>query len=233
MHFSLPNESRYFTFNAFLVCFIENKNKFLDARSLEEVQGFAEAQSFVFTEEEEESMQDTVPFPQILQSEEDPSPFFSIREPIFLRLSSLQNLKEPWELESFLSESGSQSDTNRYYQNQVSASSMEGTKQALSSQEADMMLLPSSSPPRKRKNRDLLAPDTTREKRKRRKTKPSKNIEEIENQRINHIAVERNRRRQMNEHINSLRSLLPPSCIQRVIISTKAHESFNLRPSKP
>ncbi|CAF2264279.1 BnaA04g27520D [Brassica napus] len=175
-------------------CYLDRK---ADARSLE-VQEFAEAQSFSFKEEED---QDTVPFLQMLQSE----------EPSFLRLLSLQNLKEPWEVESFLSQEG----YPHLYQNQVSASYMEGAKQPLSSQEADMILLPSSSPQHKRKNSDLLAPDMTREKRKRRKTKPSKNIEEIESQRISHIVVERNRRRQMNEHVNSLRSLLPPSYIQR------------------
>ncbi|CAF1843392.1 unnamed protein product [Brassica napus] len=153
-------------------CFLDRK---ADTRSLE-VQGFKEAQSFAFKEEEEESMQDTVPFLQMLQSE----------EPSFLRLLSLQNLKEPWEVESFLSQEGHP----HFYQNQVSALYIEGAKQALSSQEADMILLHSSSPQHKRKNNDLLAPDMTREKRKRRKTKPSKNIEEIENQRINHIVVE-------------------------------------------
>lgn len=189
--------------------FLQFLDRKTDARSLE-VQGFAEAQSFAFKEEEEEeSMQDTVPFLQILQSE----------EPSFLRLLSLQNLKETWEIERFLSHEG----YPHFYQNQVSASSIEGTKQALSSQEADVILLRSSSSPtqHKRKNRDLLAPYMTREKRKRRKTKPSQNIEEIENQRINHIAAERNRRRQMNEHINSLRLLLPPSYIQRVISTTQ------------
>ena len=182
--------------------FLQYLDRKADARSLE-VQEFAEAQSFSFKEEED---QDTVPFLQMLQSE----------EPSFLRLLSLQNLKEPWEVESFLSQEG----YPHLYQNQVSASYMEGAKQPLSSQEADMILLPSSSPQHKRKNSDLLAPDMTREKRKRRKTKPSKNIEEIESQRISHIVVERNRRRQMNEHVNSLRSLLPPSYIQRVISTT-------------
>ncbi|KAG5399516.1 hypothetical protein IGI04_014123 [Brassica rapa subsp. trilocularis] len=149
-------------------CYLDRK---ADARSLE-VQEFAEAQSFAFKEEED---QDTAPFLQMLQSE----------EPSFLRLLSLQNLKEPWEVESFLSQEG----YPHLYQNQVSASYMEGAKQDLSSQEADMILLPSSSPQHKRKNSDLLAPDMTREKRKRRKTKPSKNIEEIESQRISHIVV--------------------------------------------
>ncbi|CAE6079763.1 unnamed protein product [Arabidopsis arenosa] len=203
-------------------CFFDRKP---DVRSLE-VQGFAEAQSFAFKEEEEESLQDTVPFLQMLQSE-DPSAFFSSKEPNFLTLLSLQTLKEPWELESFSEfHSPRQSETNHFYQKPISASSMEGANQALSSQELFLsqaiMTLPSStSSPlttnsrRKRKINHLLPQEMTREKRKRRKTKPSKNIEEIENQRINHIAVERNRRRQMNEHINSLRALLPPSYIQR------------------
>ncbi|CAA7030581.1 unnamed protein product [Microthlaspi erraticum] len=210
-------------------CFLDRK---ADARSLE-VQGFAEAhQSFVF-KEEEESLQDTVPFLKMLQSEEeeeDPSTFLSIKEPNFLKLLSLQTLKEPWELESYLLShedpllhSPVQSETNRFlYHNPISASSIEGgANQALSSQ-ANMTVPSSSSsqrtPNSRRKRKTshlLLPPEMTQEKRKRRKTKPTKNTQEIENQRINHIAVERNRRRQMNEHINSLRSLLPPSYIQR------------------
>ncbi|MCO5610931.1 hypothetical protein L7F22_065176 [Adiantum nelumboides] len=42
-----------------------------------------------------------------------------------------------------------------------------------------------------------------------------KNSEERETQRMTHIAVERNRRRQMNEHLRVLRALMPPSYIQR------------------
>ncbi|KAL6124284.1 hypothetical protein ACLB2K_076798 [Fragaria x ananassa] len=55
----------------------------------------------------------------------------------------------------------------------------------------------------------------TRERRKRKRTRPTKNKEEVESQRMTHIAVERNRRRQMNDHLNVLRSLMPPSHIQR------------------
>ncbi|OVA14775.1 Myc-type [Macleaya cordata] len=54
-----------------------------------------------------------------------------------------------------------------------------------------------------------------RERKKRKRTRPSKNREEVESQRMTHIAVERNRRRQMNDHLNALRSLMPPSFIQR------------------
>ncbi|KAH0716098.1 hypothetical protein KY284_009003 [Solanum tuberosum] len=51
--------------------------------------------------------------------------------------------------------------------------------------------------------------------RKRRRTKCAKNEEEIHNQRMTHIAVERNRRRQMNDYLAVLRSLMPPSYAQR------------------
>nr|CAA8286986.1 Unknown [Brassica rapa]CAA8287953.1 Unknown [Brassica rapa]CAA8392570.1 Unknown [Brassica rapa]CAA8404255.1 Unknown [Brassica rapa] len=51
--------------------------------------------------------------------------------------------------------------------------------------------------------------------RKRRRTRSNKNKEEIENQRMTHIAVERNRRKQMNEYLAVLRSLMPSSYAQR------------------
>ncbi|KAH7849669.1 hypothetical protein Vadar_021192 [Vaccinium darrowii] len=51
--------------------------------------------------------------------------------------------------------------------------------------------------------------------RKRRRTKSSKNKEEMESQRMTHIAVERNRRKQMNEYLAAVRSLMPASYVQR------------------
>ncbi|XP_009403078.2 transcription factor bHLH94-like [Musa acuminata AAA Group] len=51
--------------------------------------------------------------------------------------------------------------------------------------------------------------------RKRRRTKVFKNQEEVENQRMTHIAVERNRRKQMNEYLAVLQSLMPASYVQR------------------
>lgn len=54
-----------------------------------------------------------------------------------------------------------------------------------------------------------------RERRKRKRSKTCKNSEEVESQRMTHIAVERNRRKQMNEHLSVLRSLMPGSYIQR------------------
>ncbi|KZV53765.1 hypothetical protein F511_00031 [Dorcoceras hygrometricum] len=51
--------------------------------------------------------------------------------------------------------------------------------------------------------------------RKRRRSMSLKNREEMEKQRMTHIAVERNRRRLMNEYLTVLRSLMPPSYAQR------------------
>lgn len=55
-------------------------------------------------------------------------------------------------------------------------------------------------------------------KKRRRKTRVCKNKEEAETQRMTHIAVERNRRKQMNEHLAVLRSLMPESYVQRVCL---------------
>ncbi|KAJ7943833.1 Transcription factor [Quillaja saponaria] len=55
-------------------------------------------------------------------------------------------------------------------------------------------------------------------KKRRRKPKACKNKEEAETQRMIHIAVERNRRKQMNEHLAVLRSLMPKSNVQRVCL---------------
>lgn len=51
--------------------------------------------------------------------------------------------------------------------------------------------------------------------RRRRRPKAVRNTDEMESQRRNHIAVERNRRRQMNEYLSVLRSAMPPSYTQR------------------
>ncbi|WCJ43195.1 basic helix-loop-helix (bHLH) DNA-binding superfamily protein [Euphorbia peplus] len=50
---------------------------------------------------------------------------------------------------------------------------------------------------------------------KRRRSRSKKNKEEIENQRITHIEVERNRRKQMNHYLSILRSLMPESYVHR------------------
>ncbi|XP_059651757.1 transcription factor FAMA-like isoform X2 [Cornus florida] len=52
-------------------------------------------------------------------------------------------------------------------------------------------------------------------KNKRKRPRSMKTTEEVESQRMTHIAVERNRRKQMNEHLRVLRSLMPGSYVQR------------------
>ncbi|XP_059644376.1 transcription factor bHLH71 [Cornus florida] len=52
-------------------------------------------------------------------------------------------------------------------------------------------------------------------KKSRRRTRTCKNKEETETQRMTHITVERNRRKQMNEHLAVLRSLMPESYVKR------------------
>ncbi|KAM7491064.1 hypothetical protein LguiA_033985 [Lonicera macranthoides] len=54
-----------------------------------------------------------------------------------------------------------------------------------------------------------------KKKRRKRGRREFKNREEAETQRMTHIAVERNRRKQMNHHLSVLRSLMPQSYTQR------------------
>jgi len=56
----------------------------------------------------------------------------------------------------------------------------------------------------------------TRVRKRRRRARSCKSREETETQRMMHIAVERNRRRQMNEYLAVLRSLMPEPYVQRV-----------------
>lgn len=67
-------------------------------------------------------------------------------------------------------------------------------------------------------NPSLDTSTPTRSRSKKRRVKTSKNKEEIENQRMTHIAVERNRRKQMNQYLSVLRSLMPQSYVQRVLL---------------
>ncbi|KAK8484565.1 hypothetical protein V6N13_109978 [Hibiscus sabdariffa] len=76
-----------------------------------------------------------------------------------------------------------------------------------SSPEACIVFPPLSEPP--------ASATTTNNRRKRRRTRSIKNKEELENQRMTHIAVERNRRKQMNEYLSVLKSLMPSSYVQR------------------
>ncbi|RZR93862.1 hypothetical protein BHM03_00022441 [Ensete ventricosum] len=62
----------------------------------------------------------------------------------------------------------------------------------------------------------IVSPGVAGRRRKRRRLKSLKNQEEVENQRMAHIAVERNRRKQINEYLAVLRSLMPASYVRRV-----------------
>ncbi|CAM0944806.1 unnamed protein product [Alopecurus aequalis] len=67
---------------------------------------------------------------------------------------------------------------------------------------------------------DVAAPGETSSvppprRKRRRRARSCKSREETECQRMTHIAVERNRRRQMNEYLVLLRSLMPESYVQR------------------
>ncbi|XP_061348518.1 transcription factor bHLH94-like [Gastrolobium bilobum] len=74
---------------------------------------------------------------------------------------------------------------------------------------------PSSEATEPSTTHNLNSSTSTPSRRKRRRTKSRKNKEEIENQRMTHITVERNRRKQMNEYLSVLRSLMPKSYVQR------------------
>uniref|UniRef100_A0A453PB88 BHLH domain-containing protein n=1 Tax=Aegilops tauschii subsp. strangulata TaxID=200361 RepID=A0A453PB88_AEGTS len=73
-----------------------------------------------------------------------------------------------------------------------------------------------------------LSPAPPRRKRRRR-ARSCKSREETECQRMTHIAVERNRRRQMNEYLVVLRSLMPESYVQRVRLSLPLPFVFCIR----
>jgi hypothetical protein len=63
---------------------------------------------------------------------------------------------------------------------------------------------------------------------RRRRQRSTKNAEDAESQRMTHIAVERNRRRQMNEYLAALRSLMPDSYVHRVRDPTRYYSFPNL-----
>ncbi|XP_059275696.1 transcription factor bHLH71-like [Lycium ferocissimum] len=74
---------------------------------------------------------------------------------------------------------------------------------------------PQTSTRKEKNNLAAAAQGGCGRKKRRRRPKICKNKEEAENQRMTHIAVERNRRKQMNEHLSVLRSLMPESYVQR------------------
>ncbi|XP_039047924.1 transcription factor bHLH67-like isoform X2 [Hibiscus syriacus] len=201
----------------------------LDVECLE--QGFVNSELLSFGREEEEeketqytifSLKNKMPFLQMLQSVElEPPQLFAFKNPSFQTLLRLQHLNnDPFmetqiqalELESCVTRealdlhSPVKSETNNDLKNNPHfSSSCFDVVSSEFNQNADNCS--------KNVTKSTLVP---RERRKRKRTKPVKNKDEVESQRMTHIAVERNRRRQMNDYLNSLRSLMPPSYIQRV-----------------
>lgn len=195
-------------------------------------QALVDAESLRLEEEEQfliSSLEDNMPFLQMLQSVESPQ-FFPLREPNFQTLLRLQHLayiprmdesqfQASLELESCVThdmlemQSPVKSESNELqHPLSLSASCVEKVSYECNKQEQQPQKTAQSSCPKSQ-------PPATREKRKRKRTRPTKNKEDVENQRMTHIAVERNRRRQMNDHLGVLRSLMPPSYIQRVMQS--------------
>ncbi|KAK8693674.1 hypothetical protein V6N13_071246 [Hibiscus sabdariffa] len=195
-------------------------------------------------EEEEEarfstpSLEERMPFLQMLHGVES-TQHSAFREPNFQTLLRLQHLKKPWELNKnpFVPEMETQiqalelescvtheilldlhspvKSETKYLKKSPPSSSCFQVLSSMSDQDQ-----PKSATADNNLGSSLLkncteSPPITRERRKRKRKKVAKNKEEVESQRMTHIAVERNRRRQMNDYLSSLRSLMPPYYIQR------------------
>ncbi|XP_020255809.1 transcription factor bHLH96-like [Asparagus officinalis] len=78
--------------------------------------------------------------------------------------------------------------------------------------EFDQWGLDSASPAAVKEEEEVVVVER---KKRRRRSRSCKNKEEVESQRMTHIAVERNRRKLMNEYLAVLRSIMPPSYVQR------------------
>lgn len=220
----------------------------LDLQCLEQGFSTTTATDGLRFEEEEEAqylsgLADRMPFLQMLQSIDFPPSDFIQKEPSFQALLRLQNLKTtpPWPementqiqtleaLESCVTHDNQQqlyspakSEGKDLHPNPLSVSgTLEGGGVSSDcNHELQQQQQPKSSemgPNQTRFTKSASSP-ATRERRKRKRTRPTKNKEEVESQRMTHITVERNRRRQMNDHLNVLRSLMPNSYIQRVKI---------------
>jgi len=168
----------------------------------------ANTESLKFEEEEAPMLEDTIPLLQMLQSVGSPH-FFSFKEPSFQTLLRLQHVKKPWEDYTHLLEMETQIQAIEL-ESCVTHDIVEPQYSPVKSETMDVLQNPPSA---------SCLPVAGRERRKRKRPRPTKNKEEVESQRMTHIAVERNRRRQMNDHLNVLKSLMPASYIQRVIMT--------------
>ncbi|XP_028787356.1 transcription factor bHLH57-like, partial [Neltuma alba] len=179
-------------------------------------------QGFINAEDEEQpyisSLEDEkMPFLQMLQSVESPQQFFPFAEANFQTLLRLQNLKKQpaWEEKAHIPRLETQLHAKEL-ESCVTHDVVEIPSPVKSENNEESHLLPRSAT-MVQKEPTNQAENSSRDpkRRKRKRTRPVKNKEEVENQRMTHIAVERNRRRQMNDHLSVLRTLMPPSYIQR------------------
>ncbi|KAK7389734.1 hypothetical protein VNO78_25023 [Psophocarpus tetragonolobus] len=198
----------------------------LGVNYLDQVLG--DEESFRLEEEEQfliSSLEDNMPFLQMLQSVESPQ-FFPLKEPNFQTLLRLQHMKKPWEGIAYIPRMEAQVQAALELESCVTHDMLE--MQSPVKSESNELQHPLSiscvekvnyecnqEPQKAPQSCSKSQPTATRERKKRKRTRPSKNKEDVENQRMTHIAVERNRRRQMNDHLSVLRSLMPPSYIQR------------------
>ncbi|WCJ22518.1 basic helix-loop-helix (bHLH) DNA-binding superfamily protein [Euphorbia peplus] len=189
---------------------------FLDT-PLEDVEGFSGGGGGQDEEEEAHflmsSLGEKIPFLQMLQGhlDSDSSPFFTPNFHTLLKLQHLQN-QNPWDINinidnSYVTETETQA--------QSQALELEScvTHDLQSPVKSETQQNPHFNSVKIQTNFSKSSPLVPRKKRKR--ARPVKNKEEVESQRMTHIAVERNRRRQMNDHLTALRSLMPPSYVQR------------------
>ncbi|KAF5464562.1 hypothetical protein F2P56_014633 [Juglans regia] len=184
---------------------------------------FFTTESLKFDEFEEQQyfsipmLEDNMPFLQMLQSVGPPR-FLPIKEPSFQTLLRLQHLKKPWDGYSYIPEMETQIQSLEFescitndiveLHSPVKSETMDLQHSRLEGGSSDC----NQDQPSSTENHCI---EVTRERRKRKRIRPTKNKEDVESQRMTHIAVERNRRRQMNDHLNVLRSLMPTSYIQR------------------
>ena len=82
----------------------------------------------------------------------------------------------------------------------------------------EVVPIAATSPAREAEGQQSRALQVQGRRKRRRRERKTKNREDAESQRMTHIAVERNRRRQMNEYLAALRSLMPESYVHRVRI---------------
>lgn len=160
--------------------------------NLQRILGELEEEDYLAHNMQSPSLDDKIPFLQMLQSVEA-TPFSSFMEPSFQMLLTLQHQQKMVEVdpESCLT---------------THLDSHSPGKWEKKEREWRFM---------RKENGQIESSNVVKKRKRNRNSRVMKDKEEVESQRMTHIAVERNRRRQMNDHLSALRSLMPPSYSQR------------------